>query len=255
MSMPLVDPRAIDDVIYPDCDDQPMAENALQSLVIRTIVCGFERLHRGRADVFIGGDNFWYPVKGEPGTVIAPDVLVVVDLPQPVDVRTMGSYRQFEHGGRVQLAVEVLSPSNTWAEMTRKRQFYDRHGVDEYWMFEPIDGTFEAWVRDHGKLTAVANPGAGWVSPATGVHVRVVEGLLHLHDPDGRRRWLTPAEESELAGHAMAEAARADAEAQRADTATQRADAEAARADTAERLAAELQRQLAELRSRLAPPD
>ena len=55
MRMPLADPPAVDDVIYPESDDQPMAENFLQSIVIRTLVAGFERLYAGRTDIIVGG--------------------------------------------------------------------------------------------------------------------------------------------------------------------------------------------------------
>ena len=86
------------------------------------------------------------------------------------------------------LAVEVLSPSNSWAEMARKRRFYDQHGVDEYWVFDPQDGTLEVWVRSATRLTEAADPARGWVSPTTGVHVRVdgtelVLSLIHISEP------------------------------------------------------------------------
>ena len=62
MSMSAVHPPALDDVIYPDSDGEPMAENFLQSIVIRMLVYGFERVFRGRDDMLVGGDFFWYPI-------------------------------------------------------------------------------------------------------------------------------------------------------------------------------------------------
>ena len=83
-------------------------------------------------------------------------------------------------------------------------------------------------MRAAGRLVAVDNPADGWVSPTTGVHVRV-EGIdLIIHDSDGIRRWLAPADEG---AHLDAETARADAEAARANTEAARANAEAARAN------------------------
>jgi len=228
MSMSTVNPPALDDVIYPDSDGEPMAENFLQSIVIRMLVYGFERLFAGRTDMIVGGDFFWYPVQGEPKVVVAADAMVIVGVEVPLDIRTVGSYRQWQQGGHPALAVEVLSPSNTYSEMTRKRLFYEQHGVDEYWVFEPRDGTLEVWARDAGRLVEVRNPAAGWVSPATGVHV-CVEGVeLIVHDSDGTRRWLTTAEEG----------ARLDAETARANAATARADALQARLDELESAAA-----------------
>ena len=229
MAMPLIDDRSFDHVFYPDSDDEPMAENMLQAEIIRTLILGFQRRYAGRPDVLVAGDAFWYPVKGEPKIVLAPDTLVVVDLPAPPDFQVMGSYRQFEFGGHVALVVEVLSPSNTWAEMVRKRQFYDRHGADEYWAFDPDHGTLEVWVREGDSLMEMAVPEDGIVSPATGVTVRLIDGMLAVFDAGGDRRWLLPIDE----------AMRAEAERERAEAERKRADAAAARvAELEARLAA-----------------
>lgn len=242
MAMPLIDDHSLDHAFYPDSDDEPMAESVLQAEVIRTLIMGFQRLYRERPDVVVVGDAFWYPVKGQPTVVLAPDTMVVVDLPSPPDIRTMGSYRQFEFGGRVALAVEVLSPSNTAAEMRRKRQFYEQHGAAEYWQYDPESASLETWVRHGDRLVRVAVPPEGLVSPATGVRVGVTDGMLAVHDPGTDRRWLTLAGEAALIVEAEAEAARAEAEAARAE-------AEAARADAAVRRVAELEAQLAALRA------
>lgn len=221
MSMSTANPPALDDVIYPDSDGEPMAENFIQGIVIRMLVAGFERIFAGRTDMIVGGDFFWYPVQGDPKVVVAADAMVIVGVEVPLDILTVGSYRQWQQGGHPALAVEVLSPSNTYSEMTRKRLFYEHHGVDEYWVFEPQAGTLEVWVREAGHLVAVLNPATGWVSPTTGVHVRV-EGIdLIVHDADGMRRWLTAAEEGV---HTDGETARANAEAARADALQARLD-------------------------------
>jgi len=208
MRMSTVNPTALDDVIYPDGDDKPMAESFIQGIVIRMLVAGFERLFAGRTDMIVGGDFFWYPVQGEPKTVVAADAMVIVGVEVPLDILTVGSYRQWQQGGHPALAIEVLSPSNTRAEMTHKRRFYEQHGVDEYWVFEPRDGTFEVWVREAGHLVPVPNPADGWVSPTTGVHAHV-EGIdLIVHNRGGIQRWLTAADEG---ARLNAETARADA--------------------------------------------
>jgi len=206
MAMPLIDDRSLDHVIYPESDDEPMSECALQGLAIRTLVLGFERLYSGRDDVFVGADQFWYPVKGEPKIVAAPDTMVVVGLPVKPTLREIGSYRQWEHGGHVALAIEVLSPSDTWAEMVRKRQFYDRHGVTEYWVIDPHPGRFtlEVWVRDGDRLVEQFVPAAGWVSPTTDVRAQMTDEGLAVFDPGTERRWLPPFEEATRADVAEA---------------------------------------------------
>ena len=79
---------------------------------------------------------FWYPVEGDNTTVLAPDVMVAFDRPKVGKRR--GSYRQWEEGGIApQVVFEVLSPGNDAREMQAKRAFYERHGADEYYEFDP----------------------------------------------------------------------------------------------------------------------
>ena len=62
----------------------------------------------------------------------APDTLVVFGRP-PGD---RGSYMQWRKDGLApQVVFEALSPGNTPAEMKRKRQFYERYGVEEYYKY------------------------------------------------------------------------------------------------------------------------
>lgn len=79
------------DVIYPDSDGQPMADNTKQFRWIVTIKENLERLYTNRDDVFVAGDLLWYPVEGEPKVRLAPDALVVFGRPKG----DRGSYRQW----------------------------------------------------------------------------------------------------------------------------------------------------------------
>lgn len=240
MVMATVHDRALDQVVYPESDGEPMAESWLQAEVIRMLVHGFQRLLAGRPGVVVGGDNFWYPVEGDPKTVTAPDVIVIVDMPRIPPLKDMGSYRQWEHGGHPSLVVEVLSPSNTYREMVRKREFYERYGVDEYWVFDPEDGGLEVWLRREGQFHLVPRAADGHVSPTTGVTVAVENDELSVHDPGGSRRWLYLADEAVLSNE----------RAELSVAAVERAEAEAQRADRAEQRVHQLEARLAELEDR-----
>src|SRR5437870_2206117 len=103
-------------------------------------------LFASRANVFVGGDQFWYPVEGQPDIRLAPDVYVAFGRPKG----ERGSYKQWEEGGVPMTVVfEVLSPGNDPMEVVEKLAFYDEYGVEEYYVYDP----------DRVKLTAYHRQG------------------------------------------------------------------------------------------------
>lgn len=58
-----VTPETTIEVIYPESDGQPMADNTEQFAWIVKIKENLEILFASPADIFIAGDLFWYPVK------------------------------------------------------------------------------------------------------------------------------------------------------------------------------------------------
>ncbi|HWP47299.1 MAG TPA: Uma2 family endonuclease [Candidatus Limnocylindrales bacterium] len=120
-------------IIYPESDGRPIADNTKQFRWIVTIEKGLEALFREREDVFGAGNLLWYPVEGRPDIRTVPDIMVVFGRPKG----DRGSYLQWQEGGiPPQVVFEILSPSNTLAEMTRKFRFYERY-VEEYYAYDP----------------------------------------------------------------------------------------------------------------------
>lgn len=237
--------KPIPPIHYPDSDGQPMADNTLQFRWIVTLVGGLQRVFADDPAVFVAGDLLWYPVEGDNKTRIAPDALVAFGRPKG----ERGSYRQWEEGGIApQVVFEVLSPGNTTAEMQKKLAFYERYGVEEYYLYDPDHGHLQGWRRQLGALRAIPEM-RGWESPRLGVRFDLKGKDLLVIGPDGR------CFESYLDV-----ALRADAETEARNAAEQRVGAEALarlaadqRASDAERRASEAeQRAEAETQARLA---
>jgi len=170
-------------VVYPDSDGKPMADNTKQYRWITTLQGNLDLLFADDPAVFVAGDLLWYPVEGDNRTRIAPDVLVAFGRPKG----DRGAYRQWEEGGNApQVAFEILSPGNRMQEMAQKFDFYDRFGVDEYYIYNPDTFDFSAWVRRDGRLRA-ADFTDGYVSPRLGVRFELSEEELAVYYPDGRR--------------------------------------------------------------------
>nr|WP_230314356.1 Uma2 family endonuclease [Candidatus Contendobacter odensis] len=160
-----------------------MADNTKQFRYIVMIQGGIAALFAHDPNVFVAGDLLWYPVEGDNTIRVAPDVMVVFGRP-PGD---WGSYRQWQEDGLApQVVFEVLSPGNTLAEMTRKFQFYDRYGVEEYYIYDPDRGELDGSIRRDGRLESVQQM-QGWISPRLSVRFTLLGIDLMLYRPDGRR--------------------------------------------------------------------
>ncbi len=202
------------EIVYPDSDGQPMAENTLQFEWIVTIKENLEDLFRQRDDVFVAGDLLWYPVEGNNTLRMAPDALVSFGRPKGY----RGSYMQWREGQVApQVVWEVLSPGNRAGELENKFHFYERYGVEEYYQYDPDRGELRGWLRQGEELQPI-EPIQGWRSPRTGVRLEMSGGELVLTRPDGRR-FLSFQElaEKTRASEARAEAAEARVEQERRD--------------------------------------
>jgi Uma2 family endonuclease len=237
-----------DDALYPDSDGQPMAENTLQFEWIVTIKENLNLLFLDRPDVFVAGDLLWYAVKGEPAIRLAPDALVAFGRPKGY----RGSYRQWEEGGIApQVVFEVMSPGNRAGEMLQKREFYEKYGVEEYYVWDPDRITLEGWLRHGDKLEPIDEMN-GWTSPRLAVRFELTSDNLRLFGPKGEP-FLTFAEvaqqREEARQQAETERERADQAQQRAEQAQQRADQAQQRADQAQQRADQAQQRADEKES------
>lgn len=171
------------DIVYPDSDGMPMADNTLPFRWIVTIKENLDALFRDRPDVFVAGDNLIYPVKGDNTVRQAPDAYVAFGRPKG----ERGSYRVWEEGGVFpQVVFEVWSPGNRAGEMTRKRAFYRRYGAEEYYLFDPDDNTLEGWLRSGNTLREVEDMN-GFESPRLGIRFDLSGTELVIRRPDGER--------------------------------------------------------------------
>lgn len=201
------------EVIYPDSDGQPMANNTTQFRWIVVIQQNLDWLFADEPNVFVAGDLFWYPVQGKPNIVNAPDIMVVFGRPKS----ERGSYQQWNEGNIApQVVFEILSPGNTQDEMDRKLLFYERYGVEEYYIYDPASNRLRGWLRTEDGLDIISQI-EDWVSPRLGIRFAGSEADLEIYRPDGER-FLTYVE---IAQRFEEERQRADAERQRAEQAEQ----------------------------------
>ena len=173
--------KTTQDIIYPETDGLPLSDNTKQLRLIMTTQGGLDALYQNEK-VFVTGNLLWFPVEGS-GESKAPDVMVIFG--QTKDDRT--SYKQWEEGGLgPQVAFEFVSKNNSVGEVeVVKLDFYQRHGVDEYYIHDPDKGTLKGWTREGTWFQPIPDM-KGWVSPLMGIRFELIGKDMQLYHPDGR---------------------------------------------------------------------
>ncbi len=207
-------PLLSSDIIYPESDGKPMADNTKQFRWIVIIKQNLDQLYANDPNVFVAGDLFWYPVEGRNTIVQAPDVMIALGRPKG----DRPSYKQWqENGVAPQVVFEILSPCNSQTDMEKKLLFYDRYGVEEYYIYDPDRNQFKGWLRREMGLDVIEEIN-GWVSPRLGIRFDLSGEELEIYRPDGIP-FLSYQEVSEQLAQ---ERQRSEQEYQRAENAQQR---------------------------------
>ena len=232
-----------EEIIYPCSDGQPMADSTIQYKLIVKIKEGCESLFKNDPNVFIAADLLWYPVKGRPDISQAPDTMVVFGRPKGDRL----SYIQYrEDNITPQVVFEIRSHNDRQTKMNKKLSFYQRHGVEEYYLYDPERNELQGWQRIEGNLEVI-EPMEGWISPRLGVRFELGSEGLEIYRPDGQKflSYSELDEQRELnRRRAEQEFQRAEGQFQRAEEASQRAEEASQRAEQeaqkAERFTAKL---------------
>jgi Uma2 family endonuclease len=170
-------------LVYPERDGRPMADNTKQLRWIVVFYGNLAALFRDVPDVFVAADLLWYVVEGDVTLRTAPDVLVVFGRPKG----DRGSYRQWEEGGvPITVVFEILSPGNSFTEMVDKLAFYEEHGVEEYYVYDPDAQSLVIYLRK-GEVLRRVRPVQGFVSPRLGIRFDLSGTELAVYRPDGRQ--------------------------------------------------------------------
>ncbi|MEE6160447.1 Uma2 family endonuclease [Cylindrospermopsis raciborskii] len=184
----------VPEIVYPESDGEPMADNTKQFTWIVKIKENLEILFKSNPHVFVAGDLFWYPIEGSNKIKLAPDTMVVFGRPKA----HRGSYRQWEEDNiPPQVVFEILSPGNTQDEMDKKKLFYLKHGVEEYYVYDPDRISLEVSIRENNSFKEIKDFSV-WTSPRLDVRFDMTGDELVIYYPDGGR-FLSPVELSNYA--------------------------------------------------------
>ncbi|MFY9820331.1 MAG: Uma2 family endonuclease [Thermoanaerobaculia bacterium] len=241
-----------DEIYYPESDGEPMAETELHLEELVYVWQALKDRFQDEPDVFVGANLFLYFRRGDPSAVVAPDGFVVKGVPKLLPGnRRRRKYLLWEEGQAPCFVMETTSESTSSQDVKSKRNVYEKLGVDEYFLFDPLGDYLSPRLQGfrlvEGRYRQIRPmPDGSLVSNTTGVAFQPDGPQLRLTDTDTGAPLLRKEEEAKARRHA--EKARHQAEEKAAAEAKARLQAEEARfqAEEARRQAEEARRQAEE---------
>src|SRR3982750_604103 len=176
-------PLQDDDVYYPESDGQPMAETDLHLDEMYDLIHALRRRYRDVPDVYVTGNLFFYYLKGDPRSVVAPDVFLVYGVPK----RKRRTYKLWEEGRVPSRVMELTSDSTKGEDLSKKKLCYESLGVEEYFLHDPfgdyLDPTLQGFRLVNGRYRPVeAEPDGSLRSLTTGLILQIEGTRLRLVD-------------------------------------------------------------------------
>lgn len=190
-------PGLIDGVFYPAEDGVPMAETGIHIDAIFRLREILEDWYRGRSDVWIGNDQFWYYERGNNKACCAPDIMVVFGVEHPGHRR---SYFTWIENNIVPSFICEFPSKESWRNDTEgKLRLFEKLGVKEYFVFDPeavyLDPPFQGWRLNAAAYQAIAsNADASLTSEELGLRLQVEGTYLRLFDVRTGKKLLSRAE-------------------------------------------------------------
>ncbi len=196
------------DIFYPSEDDEPLAETQLHALAILTIFNVLSLFLQGKP-VVLFVDQFLYYREGDPSARVAPDVMLVFDIPQ----QFYDNYKVWEYGQIPAVIFEVTSASTRENDQGYKKELYERLGVKEYWLFDPKG----EWIGEQLRGYRLGKDGRYEIiedrcSEVLQLRLQPCDYVLNFYRLDNNEKLLTP---QELFVTLQAEKERADRLAQK----------------------------------------
>jgi Uma2 family endonuclease len=256
------------EVIYPDSDGEPLGETGIHVRSLLHLLSQLDRHFSTIHDVYIAMNQFWYYEQGNPAANVSPDIMVILGVPRLPERR---SFRSWQELNTPTLVFEFSSESTVNRDLDVKRRIYEREGVLEYYLFDPLsellNPVLQGFQLVNGAYQNMVENGDGQLVSRFGFRLEVQNHYLRLIDsltnlPIFSDRELAQVRDQEVQTERLRaeqaelrearERQRAQAEGQKAEAERQRTEAERQRADASERELIQLRAELARLRGQSA---
>jgi Uma2 family endonuclease len=230
------------EIFYPSSDGEPLAESYDHLYVIMTTLAMLLHHLKGQQATVLA-DQFLYYAQGFPRLRVAPDVMVIFNVPPG----GRDHFKTWEEGQVPTVIFEMTSPGTRSKDDIEKKKLYESIGVREYWQFDPRGEWIPEQLRGYqlqGDVEPVYVPITNGQSNALQLQLLVEDKIIAFYRLDDGVR-LLPLAELDIALEQQTQ--RANQEAQRANQEAQRASQEAQRVQELEAQIAMYQQRLGEI--------
>jgi Uma2 family endonuclease len=227
--------RSRAEVVYPSSDGEPLAETSVHAdAIINAVV--ILRNYLAEQEAIVLADQFLYYVEGYPQFRVAPDIMVIFNVPPgPRD-----NFKVWEEKQAPAIIFEITSPSTRDPDEVMKKDLYERLEVSEYWQFDPKGEWIPERLRGYRLEGEAYQPITDGRSAILKLRLDVDDAVIAFYLEDTNEKlwasdeWLLAIRQETLAkqeAEALAEQERlrADQAQQMADQAQERAERLAAR--------------------------
>ncbi len=190
------------EIFYPSEDGEPLAETSVHAdAIIATVAVLRNYLAEKFAErsPVVLADQFLYYAQGFSRLRVAPDVMVIFDIPQqPYD-----NYKIWETGKIPSIIFEITSESTQAHDQAKKRELYESIGVLEYWLFDPKGEWIPEKLRGYRRQanlpkneeeSLVYEAIADGLSQVLGLRLEVEGSLIGFYRQDNGEKLLIPSE-------------------------------------------------------------
>jgi Uma2 family endonuclease len=195
--------RAPRPIFYPESDGKPMGETEIHVLELIRVLEVLRARYADQPNVYVFGNMMFYYEEGNPRASISPDVCVVFGVPK-LPLRRV--YKLWDEAPPAAV-FEITSRSTRQEDLVKKRALYERIGVEEYYLYDPLaeylNPPFQGYRLEDGQYRAVESGADGaFISASLSLHLRLMDGRLELFDAATGERLLSPSERAQAEGEA-----------------------------------------------------
>jgi Uma2 family endonuclease len=190
IAAPIITP--VNPISYPSSDGEPVAETYDHFYAIAVLLEMLQQYLVGKQATVLG-NQFLYYAQGFPRMRVAPDVMVIFDVPPG----GRDNYKIWEEGQVPAAVFEITSKSTQITDTGFKRDLYAQMGVQEYWLFDPKNEWLDQQLQGYRLQGETYEPIVDGQSLVLGLRLSIENKKIALHRLDNGEKLPFPAELAE----------------------------------------------------------